>query len=80
MVRHPAKTSTVRNGPIVEVIAETGDNVEPPPPELVETDPALSREEAENARKEYLLRRFWISARGYWGKTAAGWHGHSQSA
>ncbi len=52
----------------VEVIAESGDHVEPPPPEVVEPDPALSPEEAEQARKNYLLTRFWISARGYWGR------------
>src|SRR6476620_1615991 len=52
----------------VEVIAEGGDDVEPPPPEIVETDPKLSPEEAEQVRKDYLLTRFWISARGYWGK------------
>jgi putative ATP-binding cassette transporter len=53
---------------IVEVIAEDGDQVEPPPPEIVEPDPNLSPEEAEQVRKEYLLTRFWISARGYWGR------------
>lgn len=52
---------------IVDVIAESGDHVEPPPPEVVEPDPELSPEEAEQARKDYLLTRFWISARGYWG-------------
>ena len=51
-----------------EVVAETGDHVEPPPPEVVEPDPQMSPEEAEQARKDYLLTRFWISARGYWGK------------
>ena len=55
--------------PIVEVVAEGGDQVEPPPPEIVETDPELTPEEAEEARKRYLLTRFWISARGYWGST-----------
>ena len=59
----------------VEVTAEGGEDVEPPPPEIVETDPKLSPEEAEQVRKDYLLTRFWISARGYWGKTATGWHG-----
>jgi putative ATP-binding cassette transporter len=54
--------------PIVEVVAEDGDQVEPPPPEVVEPDPALPPEEAERIRKEYLLTRFWISARGYWGR------------
>ena len=39
-----------------------------PPPEIVEPDPELSPEEAEQARKDYLLTRFWISARGYWGQ------------
>ena len=53
--------------PIIEVIAEGGDEVEPPPPEVVEKDPALTPEQAEQARKEYLLTRFWISARSYWG-------------
>ena len=51
----------------VEVVAEDGDHVEPPPPELVEPDPALTAEETEQARKDYLLTRFWISARGFWG-------------
>lgn len=53
---------------IIEVIAEDGDQVEPPPPEIVEPDPKLSPEEAAQVRKEYLLTRFWISARGYWGR------------
>jgi len=52
---------------IVDVVAEGGDHVEPPPPEVVEPDPELTPEEAEQARKDYLLTRFWISARGYWG-------------
>lgn len=54
---------------IVEVVAETGKEIEPPPPELLETDPNLTPEEAEVARKRYLLTRFWISARGFWGKS-----------
>jgi len=53
---------------IVDVVAEGGDAIEPPPPEVVEPDPELSPEEAEEARKDYLLTRFWISARGYWGR------------
>ncbi|MCA0029280.1 ABC transporter ATP-binding protein/permease [Mesorhizobium sp. B263B2A] len=39
-----------------------------PPPEAIEPDPQLTPEEAEQARKKYLLRRFWISGRGYWGR------------
>lgn len=46
-----------------EVIGEAA-----PPPEAVEPDPQLTPEEAERARKKYLLRRFWISARGYWSR------------
>ncbi|WP_027062278.1 ABC transporter ATP-binding protein/permease [Mesorhizobium loti] len=45
-----------------EVVAEA------PPPEAVEPDPQLTAEQAEQARKKYLLRRFWISGRGYWGR------------
>src|SRR3981081_431163 len=57
-----------KKAPIIEVVTETGDQVEPPPPEMLETDPAMSAEEAEQARKDYLLTRFWISAKGFWGK------------
>ena len=54
--------------PIQEVAAENGQSVEPPPPEILEADPKLSPEEAEEIRRDYLLTRFWISARGFWGK------------
>src|SRR5436305_13120358 len=68
MAKHHAKKAAARKKPpIVEVVAEDGDHVDPPPPEVVETAPELSPEEAEQARKDYLLTRFWISARGYWG-------------
>src|ERR1700676_2982741 len=53
--------------PIIEVVAEDGDRVEPPPPEVLGTDPEMSPEQAEQGRKNYLLTRFWISARGFWG-------------
>ncbi len=39
-----------------------------PVPEAIEPDQAMSPEEAEQARKSYLLKRFWISARGYWSR------------
>jgi len=52
--------------PIQEVVAETGTPVEAPPPEILEPDPDLSPEEAEKIRRDYLLTRFWISARGFW--------------
>ncbi|WP_441278977.1 ABC transporter ATP-binding protein/permease [Tardiphaga sp. 172_B4_N1_3] len=56
-------------GPIVGVVGEDGKHIEPPPPEVVEPDPDLTPEEAEQVRKDYLLTRFWISARGFWGKS-----------
>src|SRR3954451_14987105 len=69
MAEHPAKKSSHnKKQPIVEVVSEQGDHVDPPPPEVVEPDPEMTLEEAEEARKDYLLTRFWISARGYWGK------------
>jgi len=68
-----AGTVTAGPGPDAEteaeiqaVKAESGKVVEAPPPELVEQDPSLLPEEAEKLRKSYLLRRFWISARGFW--------------
>ncbi|RDJ07925.1 ABC transporter ATP-binding protein/permease [Rhizobium grahamii] len=64
--RGPAK-SPKRDRP--ETSREVSPSVEaPPPPIVVEPDPELMPEEKEQARKKYLLRRFWISARGYWGR------------
>ena len=63
-----ANGSSAKKSPIVEIDDENGDTIEPPPPELVEPSPAMTPEEAEQARKDYLLTRFWISARGFWGK------------
>ncbi|HVD84714.1 MAG TPA: ABC transporter ATP-binding protein/permease [Bradyrhizobium sp.] len=62
--RAAAKKSPIEE----EVVAEDGDHVEPPPPEVLEPEPDMSPEEAEEARKDYLLTRFWISARGFWGR------------
>ena len=36
------KKSAAKKPPIVEVVSETGDHVEPPPPEVLETGPELS--------------------------------------
>ena len=38
------------------------------PPEVAAPGEIMSPEEAEQARKRYLLERFWISGRGFWGK------------
>src|SRR3989442_356872 len=62
------KSDSAEKAEFVEVVAEAGDHVEPPPPEAIEADPQMSPEEAEEARRDYLLTRFWISARGYWGR------------
>src|SRR6187402_1647041 len=64
----PASDASDLKGPIVGVVGEDGKHIEPPPPEVVEPDPDLTPEEAEQARKDYLLTRFWISARGFWGR------------
>ncbi len=69
MAKSAAKSkATAKKAPIAEAVAEDGDHVEPPPPEVVEPDPDMSAEDVEQARKDYLLTRFWISARGFWGK------------
>ncbi|AJD41546.1 ABC transporter ATP-binding protein/permease [Rhizobium sp. SEMIA 4085] len=56
---HGAETSHQEKVSTVEVA---------PPPNVIEPDKELTPEEAEQARKRYLLKRFWISARGYWGR------------
>src|SRR4051794_9362648 len=72
MAKHPAKkTAAKQKPPIVQVVSEQGDHVDPPPPEVVEPDPEMTPEEAEQARKDYLLTRFWISARGFWGSNGS---------
>lgn len=37
-------------------------------PEALDNNPNMTPEEVERARKRYLLKRFWISARGYWSR------------
>ncbi|MEI3806502.1 ABC transporter ATP-binding protein/permease [Agrobacterium sp. CCNWLW32] len=43
-------------------------NDDPLPPEEMEPASDLTPEEAAEARKKYLLKRFWISARGFWSR------------
>src|SRR3954447_14058943 len=38
MAKHPARKSATANSPIVDVAAEDGEHVEPPPAEIVEAD------------------------------------------
>ncbi|MBB4363265.1 putative ATP-binding cassette transporter [Bradyrhizobium sp. CIR18] len=68
MQKPAAKREQGPKPPIVGIKGENGDEVAAPPPELLEPDPELTPEEAEQARKDYLLTRFWISARGFWGR------------
>src|SRR5215475_7350606 len=68
MSKSAAKREGAKKAPIVEIKGENGDEVAPPPPEVLEPDSDLSPEEIEQARKDYLLTRFWISARGFWGR------------
>ncbi|TIX00015.1 MAG: ABC transporter ATP-binding protein/permease [Mesorhizobium sp.] len=70
-----AAKSRRKRASIVEAAAEADDQAAPevdgqaaPPPDAIEPDPELTPEEVEHARKRYLLRRFWISARGYWSR------------
>ncbi|CDM61170.1 MULTISPECIES: ABC transporter ATP-binding protein/permease [Rhizobium] len=56
---HGAAKSRQEEASTVEVV---------PPPNVIEPDPELTPEEAEQARRRYLLTRFWISARRYWGR------------
>ncbi|RYX90021.1 MAG: ABC transporter ATP-binding protein/permease [Bradyrhizobiaceae bacterium] len=63
-----APSESGSRGPIVPLKNDAGKEIEPPPPEVVEPDPGMSPEEVEQARKDYLLTRFWISARGFWGR------------
>ena len=63
-----AKSSGERPEKIAKINDENGELIEPPPPAVVEPDPEMTPEEAEEARKSYLLTRFWISARGFWSR------------
>jgi putative ATP-binding cassette transporter len=68
MSKPAAKPRPAANKPPRPGTAADAGEVEPPPPEALESDAGLSPEEAERARKDYLITRFWISARGFWGK------------
>src|SRR5262252_3524914 len=49
-------------------IAESA-KIEPPPDEVAQSDETMSPDEIERVRKRYLLKRFWVSARGFWGES-----------
>lgn len=68
MQKPAANREQGKKPPIIDLKGEDGEEVAPPPPEVLEPDSDLSVEEIEQARKDYLLTRFWISARGFWSR------------
>ncbi|MCZ7471533.1 ABC transporter ATP-binding protein/permease [Agrobacterium sp. O3.4] len=63
---------TGQNGAKNAPTTDDRDMDDPLPPEEIEPASGLTPEEAEQARKRYLLKRFWISARGYWSRRGDG--------
>ncbi len=51
---------------------EAGSKSKPPPHGVVELDFELTLEDAKKASKGYLLERFRITARGFWGAAGNG--------
>lgn len=49
-------------------LTEDGDKLPDPPPELLEHPESVDQAELDAARRRYLLHRFWLSAKGFWGK------------
>ncbi|MGA9339330.1 MAG: ATP-binding cassette domain-containing protein [Pseudolabrys sp.] len=67
--RSPAKNVGDKSSEAqVADVAESA-KIEPPPPGVAEPDETMSPEEIEKARRRYLLKRFWMSARGFWGNS-----------
>jgi putative ATP-binding cassette transporter len=59
-------------GPKAEPVTESGEKLPTPPPEMAEDVPEPEGEDEQESldqlRRRYLLRRFWLSAKGYWGR------------
>jgi vitamin B12/bleomycin/antimicrobial peptide transport system ATP-binding/permease protein len=66
--RKDSRKSDDKSGKGTDADVAESAKIEPPPPGVAEPDEAISPEEAEQARKRYLLNRFWVTARGFWGK------------
>ncbi len=56
------------NGTQTASAKDVPDTDDPPPPEEIEPASDLTPEQAEEVRRKYLLKRFWISARGFWSR------------
>jgi vitamin B12/bleomycin/antimicrobial peptide transport system ATP-binding/permease protein len=60
--------------PKQQPVTESGEKIPDPPPEIAETvevSDADEQESLDNARRRYLLGRFWLSAKGFWGRNGA---------
>jgi putative ATP-binding cassette transporter len=67
--RKDSKKSDGKSGKGTDLDVAESTKIDPPPPDVAEPDKAMSPEEAEQARKSYLFKRFWVTARGFWGKS-----------
>lgn len=58
-----------------EPVTESGEKLPDPPPEIGDTRqiPEDEQESLEQTRRRYLLGRFWLSAKGFWGRRSGGW-------
>src|SRR5687768_16116317 len=60
--------------PKQQPVTESGEKLPDPPPEIAETVEPADEDEQESlddARRRYLLGRFWLSAKGFWGRNGA---------
>jgi putative ATP-binding cassette transporter len=67
--RSPAKNVGDKSSEALVADVTESAKIEPPPPGVDEPDETMSPEEIEKARRRYLLKRFWMSARGFWGNS-----------
>ncbi|MGC1895164.1 MAG: ABC transporter ATP-binding protein/permease [Pseudolabrys sp.] len=67
--RSPAKNVGDKSSEALVADGAESAKIEPPPPGVAEPDKTMSPEEIEKARRRYLLKRFWMSARGFWGNS-----------
>lgn len=65
------KSSRKNSGdkPAEDAASDVVESAKIEPPKVAEPGEIMSPEEADQARNRYLLERFWISGRGFWGKS-----------